>query len=390
MSNEFSNGKVLTGVMIENNNIEVLSNGMSGSEVNSTNNDCEYRITSDNDSITVTKDIPVYNNVKYSLDNINEDLEQTDDSVIKIVPSSNLLDNGVSQIVAWDKEKGAVGFMATDGTPGDKWRGIWDWDGADVDLWRVVGVGHFAGSTVDHDGVLLYNGIGTTFAAWTNLNDPSYGYVDLCHVEGNFNTKTLANLDNNEYDDILIYDEKGSFGVVLDGTTYKDIWHVDDPSTNVWQLRGAGTFAGEDKLIVEHTGNGHLYLWQNNDQSFQTWNWSQTDIGSIGNDFEFVTIGDFMGDGTDDIIVRKVADGGLWMWSDGNSSTAQWKVTPEEGFAVESAGDYNGDGMDDILVREYNTGWGGLGYYSFGGDQLWNDLNARIETDLESKFAIIA
>ena len=58
------------------------------------------------------------------------------------------------------KEKGAVGFVATDGNESPAWRGVWDWDGADVDLWRVVGVGYFAGSTVDHDGILLYNGIG--------------------------------------------------------------------------------------------------------------------------------------------------------------------------------------------------------------------------------------
>jgi hypothetical protein len=78
------------------------------------------------------------------------------------------------------------------------------------------------------------------------------------------------------------------------------------------------------------------------------------------------------------------------MWDNGEAGKAHWVVTPEDGFAVEGAGDYNGDGKDDLLVREYNTGWGGLGYYAFGTDSLWNDLNARIETDLESKFAVIA
>ena len=335
-----------------------------------------------------------YNNTTYLLEqkngNLTLSIKGANAPVNKKTPDSNLLKNGVSQIVAWDKEKGAVGFVATDGTPGNKWRGIWDWDGKDVELWRVVGVGHFKGSTVDHDGILLYNGIGTTFAAWTNLNDPSYGYVNLCHVEGNFNTKTLSNLDNNQYDDVLIYDEKGSFGVVLDGATYKDIWHVDDAKTNQWTLRGAGNFGGkEEKLVVENK-SGHLYLWQNNDTTFKTWNWSQTAIGYLGDDFEFVATGDFMGDGTDDILVRNTKDGGIWMWDNGDSKTAHWEVTPGKGFKAEAVGDYNGDGKDDLLVREYNTGWGGLGYYAFGGDQLWNDLNARIETDLESKFAVIA
>ena len=308
------------------------------------------------------------------------------------IPQANLLGNKVSQIVGWDKEKGAVGYVATDGIPGNKWRGIWDWDGKDVDLWRVVGIGRFAGSTVDHDGILLYNGIGTTFAAWTNLNDPSYGYVNLCHVDGNFNTKCLTDLDQDKYDDVLIFDEKGSFGVVLDGAKYVDIWHVDNPRGNAWQLRGAGCFAKDkaEQLVVENTFSGHLYLWQNNDVTFSTWDWSQKDIGYIGNTYEFISTGDFQGDGTDDILLRNLTNGGLWVWDDGKQENARWVVTPEEGFKVEGVGDYNGDSREDILVREYNTGWGGLGYYAPGSATLWNDLNARIETNLESKFAVIA
>ncbi|MBR7119751.1 MAG: AIDA repeat-containing protein [Lentisphaeria bacterium] len=340
-------------------------------------------------SVTVTQNRTVYFKTTDNAGNVTSKSV----AVTKIrteEPKANLLSNGVSQIVGWDKEKGAVGFVATDGVPGNKWRGVWDWDGKDVDLWRVVGVGHFAGSKVDHDGILLYNGIGTTFAAWTNLNDPSYGYVNLCHVEGNFNTKCLTDLDSDQYDDVLIYDEKGSFGVVLDGATYKDIWHVDNAKTNPWQLCGAGSFGGTaDKLVVKNT-SGHLYLWTNNDPTFKTWNWSQSVLGYIGNDFEFVDIGDFKGDGKDDILLKKKADGGLWVWDDGNASTARWVVTPEKGFEVEGIGDYNGDGKEDILVREYNTKWGGCGYYAPGGDKLWNDLNARIETGYESNFAIIA
>ena len=340
-------------------------------------------------SVTVTKNGTVYFKTTDNAGNVTTKSTAVT-KISTVPPTANLLSNGVSQIVGWDKAKGAVGFMATDGVPGNKWRGVWDWDGKDVDLWRVVGVGHFAGSKVDHDGILLYNGIGTTFAAWTNLNDPSYGYVNLCHVEGNFNTKCLTDLDSDKYDDVLIYDEKGSFGVVLDGATYKDIWHVDNAKTNPWQLCGAGSFGGTaDKLVVKNT-SGHLYLWTNNDPTFKTWNWSQSVLGYIGNDFEFVDIGDFKGDGKDDILLKKKADGGLWVWDDGNASTAHWVVTPEKGFAVEGVGDYNGDCKDDILVREYNTGWGGLGYYAPGGDTLWNDLNARIETGYESNFAIIA
>ena len=145
----------------------------------------------------------------------------------------------------------------------------------------------------------------------------------------------------------------------------------------------------EEKLIVQNS-SGHLYLWTNNDTTFNTWNWSQDAIGYLGSDWEFVTSGDFAGDGTDDIIVRNLSDGGLWVWDNADSSTAHWVGTPGEGFKVEAVGDYNGDGKEDLLLREYTTGWGGVGYWASADANLWTDLNARIETDLESKFTVIA
>ena len=80
----------------------------------------------------------------------------------------------------------------------------------------------------------------------------------------------------------------------------------------------------------------------------------------------------------------------MWVWDDGKENTAHWVGTPGEGFKVEAVGDYNGDGKEDLLLREYHTGWGGVGYWAPADASKWNDLNARIETDLESKFTVIA
>ena len=318
----------------------------------------------------------------------------TDRAVVAITkPLTDIKNRGFSQVIAWDQNRGAVGMIHNNGKFPAEWGGIWQWSGSDINLWRVVGAGHFKGSKVDYDGVLLYNGIGNTFAAWTDLNDPSYGYVDLCHVEGSFNTRAIADFDGNNYDDILIYDDKGSFGTVLDGTTYKDIWHVDNPASNPWKILGAGSFGGkEDKLIVENTSNGHLYLWQNNDSSFKTWNWSQIDIGYLGKDSKFMVSGDFNGDGTDDIVIQK-SNGEMWCWDDGNSANLRWIGNLDKSFAVESVGDYNADGKEDILLREQSSGWGGLGFWGAGYAGNWTDMNVRIETDTRisgSKFAIIA
>ena len=343
-------------------------------------------------TLTVNGDVLEYNDRKYKLTNSNGNLHlSVQDKNAAEAPVTNLLTNGVSQILAWDAEQGKVGYMATNGNVRPSWRGVWEWSGAEADLWRVAGVGHFKGSEVDYDGVLLYNGVGNRFAAWTDLRKGSYGYVNLCKVDGSFNTQCLANLDGDEYDDILIYDTNGSIGVVLGGTTYKDIFHVNEGDFATWTIEGAGSFDdGMDKLVMVNNYNHQVYLWTNQDTTFATWNWKTQSVGKLESGWEVAAVGDFEGDGIDDIMVLDRNTNNVWVWDDGNSQTKRWRGTLGEGFEIEAAGDYNGDGCADLLLREYNSGWGGMGYWGNGYAGNWTDLYARIETDLKSSFDIIA
>ena len=223
------------------------------------------------------------------------------------------------------------------------------------------------------------------------LKKENYGYVELCHVDNSFNTQCLADLDGNEYDDIMIYDDNGSIGVVLDGTTYKDIWHVDAGEFKPWTLEGTGSFDdGADKLVMINNCNNQVCLWTNKDTTFSTWNWETESVGKLEDGWEIAAIGDFERDGIDDIVVLDRNSGNVWVWDNGDGNSARWRGTLGEGFEIEAVGDYNGDGKDDLLLREHLTGWGGLGYWGAGYAGSWVDLNAHIETDLNSKFTIIA
>ena len=318
------------------------------------------------------------------------------------LPRTDLLQNGVSQVLAWDADQGKVGYMAVNGCPATDWKGVWEWPtnydpdpgASEAQLWRVVGAGRFAGSTVDHDGILLYNGIGNTFAAWTDLNDLSYGYVSLCHVEGNFQTGTLTDLDGDNFNDVLIYNEVGSFGVVLDAAEYHDIRHVEDPAANVQQLIGAGSFGsadGMESLLVKRTDEDAYFLWHNNGPTFATLDWRQTYIGSLDPEWTAAGIGDFSGDGGDDIAMWRASTGEIQIWENGQASNQRYAGSIDQAnWEVAAVGDYNGDGKEDLLLREKITGWGGLGYWASADATQWNDLNARIETDMGSKFAVIA
>jgi hypothetical protein len=178
---------------------------------------------------------------------------------------------------------------------------------------------------------------------------------------------------------------------MIDAVEYHDIWNVSSPELDIWQIEGAGSFGGNaDKLVVTNKQDGFVYLWENMDTTFSTWNWQQTALGSVGTTWEVAAIGDFEGDGIDDIMVVDKNSNNVWVWDDGNYSDRRWRGTLGEGFKIEAVGDYNADGKEDLLLREYNTGWGGMGYWGAGYAGNWVDLNARIETDLESKFSVIA
>ncbi len=316
---------------------------------------------------------------------------------------SSISGNKVSQIIAWDANRGAVGMVATSPDAPAQWKGIWDWSGCCgtgsvccTDKWAVAGTGRFKGTALDTDGILLYNKQNNTFAVWSNIADPSYGYISLCHVEANFSVKAVGNFNNNEFDDIIICDEKGSFGVVLDGVTYRDIWHVDNPASNNIELVGAGYFGnanGTESLVIKNKADNTYCIWNNSDITFNKWSWSQAAdaAGAVMADWEIAAIGDFQGDGIDDIIVMNNKNGQMFAWENGKSSDQRWVGQVEAGnWEVAAVGDYNGDGKEDILLRELISGWGGLGYWGAANADNWVDLNARVENNEISNFAVIA
>ena len=140
----------------------------------------------------------------------------------------------------------------------------------------------------------------------------------------------MTDLDGDDYDDVLIYDEKGSFGVVLGAAEYHDIWHVEDPASNVIELVGAGSFGAldsMDSLLVRNTKDNSYFLWHNNDPTFGTWDWSQTYIGTLDEDWTVAAIGDFSGDGMDDIAMWRASTGEIQIWENGQASNQRYAGT---------------------------------------------------------------
>ena len=112
----------------------------------------------------------------------------------------------------------------------------------------------------------------------------------------------------------------------------------------------------------------------------------------ITGNWEVSAIGDFKGDGIDDIIMTD-EKGFSFLLNDGKTDSVEWAGAISSDFEVAGVGDYNGDGTEDLLLREMTSGWGGLGYWNGGNAGTWVDLNARIETSDEDghsgKFSVI-
>lgn len=342
-------------------------------------------------SVTVSENCKLYFKVTDAAGNVTTESIDVN-MVIESDPKSDLLNNGTSQIVGFDASAGKVGFVAVNGKVSPAWQGVWEWSGKEQNMWSVELTGNFTAGALSKDGILLKNSSNNTFAAWTDLGSGDYGYVSLGYVDGDFKSVCLTNLGGNSSDDVIIVNSAGSFGVMIDGITYKDIWNVSTPLHDVWSVDGSGVFStdGAEKLVVTNKTTGFVYLWENMDPTFGTWNWQQTCVANPGEGWEVAAIGDFEGDGIDDIMVLDKSTNNVWVWDDADSANRRWRGTIGNGFAIEAVGDYNGDGCDDLLLREHNTGWGGLGYWGGGYAGNWSDLNARIETDKESKFAVIA
>ncbi len=123
------------------------------------------------------------------------------------------------------------------------------------------------------------------------------------------------------------------------------------------------------------------------EDSTNAWNWSQAYLGTLSSDWKVAAIGDFQGDGVDDIIIWQQSTGNMYAWENGNSSNQRWVGNlSATNWEVAAVGDYNGDGKEDLLLRELITGWGGLGYWGGANASNWTDLDARVE----DRFAIIA
>jgi len=248
--------------------------------------------------------------------------------------------------------------------------------------WNIVGTGDFNGD--GRDDILWRSNTGQ-LSDW--LGNANGGFTPndanaATSVPTNWSVVGVGDFNGDGRDDILWRSNTGQLsnwlGQANGGFTPNDANAFTTVPTN-WHVAGVGDFNGDGRDDI---------LWRNDTGQLSNW-LGQANGGFVGNDanafasaptsWNIVGTGDFNGDGRDDILWRSntgqlsnwlgQANGGFTP-NDANAFT-----TVPTSWTVVAIGDYNGDGRDDILWRNTNgqlSDWLG----NANGGFTPNDANA--------------
>ena len=227
--------------------------------------------------------------------------------------------------------------------------------------WTIVGTGDFNGD--GRDDVLWRNSNGQLSDWLANANG---GFTPndanaFTTVPTSWSVVGVGDFNGDGRDDILWRNTNGQLsdwlGQANGGFTPNDANAFTTVPTN-WHVAGVGDFNGDGRDDI---------LWRNDAGQLSDW-LGQANGGFTPNDanafasaptsWHIVGTGDFNGDGRDDILWRSdtgqlsnwlgQANGGF-VGNDANAFT-----TVPTSWTVVAVGDYNGDGRDDILWRNSN------------------------------------
>ena len=224
--------------------------------------------------------------------------------------------------------------------------------------WNVAGIGDFNGDGRDdilwrHDAGHLTEWLGTASGGFTDN-----GANAFASIATTWNVAGIGDFNGDGRDDILWRHDAGHLtewlGTASGGFTDNGANAFASIATT-WNVAGIGDFNGDgrDDILWRHDA-GHLTEWLGTASGGFTDNGANA-FASIATTWNVAGIGDFNGDGRDDILWRHDA-GHLTEWlgtasggftDNGANAFASIATT----WNVAGIGDFNGDGRDDILWR---------------------------------------
>lgn len=197
----------------------------------------------------------------------------------------------------------------------------------------------------------------------------------------------IGDYDGNGRDDLLCHDTVSGFEWVdhasATGTFEGTNWSRDaDWCSDATNRLHVGDFNGDghDDILCHDLSSGWKWIdYANASGQFQGTNWTR-EANWCNDTSQELFIGDYNGDGEDDMLCHDAVTGFKWIdyaasgqfFGTNWSRDANWCNAPTQRLFI---GDYDGDAHDDILCHDVTLGARAIDYASASGTFLGTELN---------------
>jgi uncharacterized protein YbdZ (MbtH family) len=226
--------------------------------------------------------------------------------------------------------------------------------------WSYVGTGDF-----NHDGtndILLEYGATGGLADWLIQNGAMQSIVSVNqNVPAGWSAIGTGDFNGDGTTDLLL--QSGATGALEDFIFQNGAFQTSMGIGSLlsgWSVIGTGDFNGEGTtdLLLDYGATNYLAEWTMHNGTFQ----SSMGIGSLPSGWSVVPdagsghalTGDFLDNGTSDILLQYGPTGALAVWEMQNGALHNGMSMNQNvpaGWTVISAGDYFGDGTTDLLLQ---------------------------------------